>query len=241
MSEEAPAFYAVGGGGWRDWWTLLHPPYTIWHLSYVVLGAAIAPHVDYARLGKALVAFLLAMGIGAHALDELNGRPLRTQIPGPVLKVAALASIAAAVVLGVLNMNIVGWVGVPFICFGAFIVLAYNLEWFGGRFHSDAWFAGAWGAFPALVGYWAVAGRFHARAIPIIAACFVLSLAQRTLSTPVRALRRRTTTVEGVLVRTDGSSEPITRATMMREPEAALRMLSLAVPLLAVAALAARW
>ncbi len=27
-----PAFYAAGTGGWRDWWTLLHPPYTAWHL-----------------------------------------------------------------------------------------------------------------------------------------------------------------------------------------------------------------
>ena len=40
MSEERPAFYALAPGGWRDWWTLLHPPYTMWHLSYVALGAA---------------------------------------------------------------------------------------------------------------------------------------------------------------------------------------------------------
>lgn len=241
MTDDAPAFYAVRGGGWRDWWTLLHPPYTVWHLSYVVLGAAIVPEMHYARLGKALVAFLLAMGIGAHALDELNGRPLKTQIRSAALKAAAVASISAAVVLGVLNMDVVGWVGVPFIAFGAFIVAAYNLEWFGGRFHSDAWFAMAWGAFPALVGYWAVAGRFHARALPAIAACFALSAAQRTLSTPVRALRRRTEDVTGTILRSDGTHEPLTRATLMKEPERALRLLSIAVPLIAVAALATHW
>ena len=39
---ERPAFYALRGGGWRDLVTLLHPPYTAWHLSYVALGAAAA-------------------------------------------------------------------------------------------------------------------------------------------------------------------------------------------------------
>ena len=35
-----PAFYArpsfASRGAIGDWWTLLHPPYTLWHLSYVV-------------------------------------------------------------------------------------------------------------------------------------------------------------------------------------------------------------
>ena len=74
-----PAFYALRRGGWRDWVTLLHPPYTLWHLSYVAVGAALAPHFHLDRLLWALVAFFLAMGVAAHALDELNGRPLRTR------------------------------------------------------------------------------------------------------------------------------------------------------------------
>ena len=41
-----PAYYAARPGGWRDWWTLLHPPYTSWHLSYVVIGATLAPRTD---------------------------------------------------------------------------------------------------------------------------------------------------------------------------------------------------
>ena len=52
MSEDRPAFYALAPGGWRDWWTLLHPPYTLWHLSYVALGAAATVHeLDRYRLG----------------------------------------------------------------------------------------------------------------------------------------------------------------------------------------------
>ena len=88
MSAEArprPAFYALSPGSWRDYVTVLHAPYTAWHLSYVVIGAALAPQWYPGRLGAALAAFFLAVGVGAHALDELNGRPLSTRIPAPVL------------------------------------------------------------------------------------------------------------------------------------------------------------
>jgi len=54
------AYYALGSGGWRDWWVLLHPPYTAWHLSYVVMGAALAPVLDLGRLAATLLAFALA-------------------------------------------------------------------------------------------------------------------------------------------------------------------------------------
>src|SRR5919204_477080 len=80
-----PAFYALAPGGWRDLATLLHPPYTAWHLSYVALGAAVAPVVHVDRLLAALGAFFLAVGVAAHALDELNGRPLRTRLPDRAL------------------------------------------------------------------------------------------------------------------------------------------------------------
>ena len=80
-----PAFYALRQGGLRDYVTLLHPPYTAWHLSYVAIGAALAPHFHLNRLLWALFAFFLAMGVAAHALDELHGRPLRTRVPSRVL------------------------------------------------------------------------------------------------------------------------------------------------------------
>jgi len=66
---DRPAFYALRSGGWRDLITLLHPPYTAWHLSYVALGAAAAPRIYAGRLGATLAAFALAVGVAAHALD----------------------------------------------------------------------------------------------------------------------------------------------------------------------------
>src|SRR6266446_5432961 len=148
--RERAAFYALQPGGWRDWWSLLHPPYTVWHLSYVVLGASTAPEIHVRWLLETLAAFFLAMGVGAHALDELQGRPLRTRIGSRILVASAVVGVAAAVGLGIDGMiEVSSWLGL-FILFGAFIVPAYNLELFDGLFHSDIWFALAWGAFPAL-------------------------------------------------------------------------------------------
>ena len=237
---DGPAFYALPGGGWRDYWTLLHPPYTVWHLSYVVLGACVAPQLRVQWLVETAAAFFLAMGVAAHALDELHGRPLGTRIPDAVLVSLAVVGLAAAMALGLHGAAEVSpWIW-AFIVAGAFLVPAYNLEWFGGALHSDLWFALAWGAFPALTAGFAQGGRLTPAIVVAAAGCAALSAAQRALSTPVRRLRRHIVTVEGAIVTDEGTSEPLDAATLRAAPEAGLRLLSLAVPLLAAALLIAR-
>ena len=224
MSASArPAFYALPPGGWRDYVTLLHPPYTLWHLSYVALGAALVPHVRWGLLGWTVLAFLLAMGVGAHALDELNGRPLRTQIPSPALVSLAVVSLAAASAIGIWVAASRTWWLVLFVAFGAFIAAAYNLELLDGAFHSDLWFALAWGAFPLLTGYFASARRLDWA--PVAGAAFAVcsSLAQRVLSTEVRFARR-------------SADDPA----LTRPLELTLQLLAAALPLLAGAVLLAR-
>jgi hypothetical protein len=174
-----PTFYALAPGSWRDYITVLHAPYTAWHLSYVAIGAALAPHWYPGRLGAALAAFFLAVGIGAHALDELNGRPLATRIPSPVLTALAAVSIAGAVAIGIIGAVVVDLWLLAFVAVGAFIVCAYNLELFGGRFHSDAWFALDWGAFPLLTAYFACTGEIRATAVLAAAFAALSSYAQR--------------------------------------------------------------
>ncbi len=244
-AADEPAFYARSGGGWAaQWWTLLHPPYTLWHLSYVVLGAAVWPDPDLGLLAVTVAAFALAMGVGAHALDELNGRPLRTRISDRTLIVAAFGSVAAAVALGTwlaLRGTPLLW---PLVALGPVLVAAYNLELAGGRLHTTAGFAGSWGAFPALVGSVAqdpewTAGGFAAT-VAVAAGATALSVAQRRLSTPARRLRRRTADVAGVLRGTDGTRTELDRAVLLAPLEGALRALCWAVPLVAAAALAAR-
>jgi hypothetical protein len=194
-AETRPAFYALSRGGWRDYATLLHPPYTLWHLSYVALGAGLASPFSWLRCAAALVAFALAMGVGAHALDELHGRPLRTQIPDRVLWALAVVSIAAAAAIGIYACIAWTWRLAPFVVAGAFIVVAYNLELFGGAFHSTLWFALAWGSLPALAAYVVQAETLRLEAVAAAAYAALLSYAQRVLSTPARAARRQGGTV----------------------------------------------
>ena len=239
-SGERSAFYSVGRGtgGLGDWVTLLHPPYTLWHLSYVAIGAAVMPDLVLWRLAGTLLAFFLAVGIGAHALDELHGRPLGTGISSGLLTTVAVVSITAAMVLGLVYG---GWKLLPFVIIGGVLVYAYNLELFGGVLHSDVWFAVAWGAFPALVGAYAQHWTLSLAAGVAAVAAFFLSLGQRALSTPARMLRRRVSQVAVQLSFTDGSEAELGRAELLAPIERALRYFVCATSAVAVAmVLAAR-
>lgn len=238
--RQPPTFYALPGGGWRDYVTLLHLPYTAWHLSYVALGACVSSEFHPDRLVQALVAFALGLGVAAHALDEYRGRPLRTAIPDRVLLALAAGSLAGAAAVAVhAALATTLWV-LALAALGVFLVLAYNLEWWGGRFHTDRWFAVAWGAFPAFVGQWSQSLRVEPAALAVVAAAYFVSRAQRHLSRRARDLRRRVASVSGELRYAGGRTEPLT-VEGLREPlEAALRALSWALPLLALASVLAR-
>jgi hypothetical protein len=221
-----PAFYAAKRGGWRDWWTVLHPPYTAWHLSYVVIGASIAPRVHVSRLVATVLAFFLAVGVAAHCLDELHGRPLRTLIPARALVAATAVSLAGAVAIGVAGVVTVGVVLVPFIVLGPLLVMAYNAELFGGVVHTDAGFAAAWGAFPVLTAYVAQTATLTLAPVLVAAGAFALSWAQRSLSTPARLLRRSVRGVDGTLTLADGTVRHLDDTFLLVPLERALRAMS---------------
>jgi len=232
------AFYALSPGGWRDYWTLLHPPYTAWHLSYVLLGAALAPTPDPRIVLGALLAFGLAVGVGAHAFDELRGRPLGTRIPAPVLATLGATGLALAAALGIAGSTIVGPGVLALVVIGVLLVAAYGFEI--APFHSDLGFALAWGAFPVVATAYAVGASPISTGLAALGAA-ALSLAQRRLSTPVRALRRRAVSVTGQIRYRDGSTEPISAAALIAVPEGALRLLWLAALLIGASVLVARW
>jgi hypothetical protein len=235
-----PAYYAASPGGWRDWWTLLHPPYTAWHLSYVVIGAALAPQVTLEPLLATLIAFFLAVGLAAHALDELNGRPLQTRISAPVLILVTVVGLAGAVALGAVGVARVGWTLLPFMIVGPILVLAYNAELFGGIVHTDLGFATAWGAFPVLTAYVAQTGRVAPAAVLAAVAALAMSAAQRRLSTPARTLRRRSVSVQGSVTLADGQVTAVDQQMMLAPLEGALRAMSWGLVLLATSLAVAR-
>ncbi len=240
-SEVRPSFYSMRTGGWRDFITILHIPYTMWHLSYVVIGAACAPAVEGDRLAGLVLAFFLAVGIGAHALDEFKGRPLGTEKSNAFLVWLGLLSLLGAGVIGLTAIFVISFWAVPFVLFGVFITLAYNLEWFSGRFHSDVWFGLAWGAFPALTAYWANAERIDATSVLIAGGCFGLSMAQRTLSKYAKSLRRNAVSISGQIIFKNGDREELSLGRLLATPEQTLKLLSVSIPLIAIALLVARW
>lgn len=243
MADEAqlkrPAFYAMRPGGWRDLVTVLHPPYTAWHLSNVAFGAAAATEIHTDRFIATLAAFFLAVGIGAHTLDELNGRPLNTQLSDRTLVGLAVVSLAGAIGIGIAGCFVISASLVPFVLAGGFIVVAYNLELFGGRFHTDFWLAASWGAFPALTSWWVNTLSFGSAKTVVAGAlvtvgCFGLTTVQRRLSTPVRRLRRRTVSVSGEQRLDDGTVIELNAAEIAGPLDGSLRGLSWAVVALAI-------
>jgi len=239
-SLERPAFYALRPGGWRDLVTVLHPPYTAWNLANVAIGAALAPHLYPGRLVAALAAFFLAVGVCAHVLDELHGRPMGTHISSRTLIVLAVVSLSGAAAIGAVEAVTISLTLIPFVLAGVFIVLAYNLEWFGGRFHTTFWLAVSWGVFPVLTSYWINALAIRPSALLAAGGCGMLLVAQRTLSTPVRELRRRTVSLTGEQRLADGSTVPLDAALLAAPMERALQACAVAMVMLATGLVLAR-
>jgi hypothetical protein len=238
--DRRPAYYAARRRGAWQWWTLLHPPYTAWHLSYVVIGASLAPRPDLGRLLATLLAFLLAVGVAAHLLDELHGRPLRTDIPAAALVGVSAAALTGAVGLGIAGVGRVGPALLAFVVLGVLLVLGYDLELAGGRLHTTTGFAASWGAFPVVTAYLAQTGGIGLPVVPAAAAAFGLSWAQRRLSTPARLLRRRVREAEARLLLDDGGVLRWGAQELLRPLEQALRALSWSVAALAAGLAVAR-
>lgn len=240
-----PAYYAqpkfLQRARWREWWTVLHPPYTLLHLSLVTTGACLAAPVSLWRLLATVAAFFLAVGVGAHCLDELTGRPLRTTIPSWQLITAATTGLTGAVVLGVVGIFVVSTYLAIFIAVGVIIAVGYNLEFFDGRLHNTTVVVVGWGGFPILTAYFAQHDTLSLAAVAAAAFGTLLTLMQQQLSTPARELRRRTDAVNGVVVRSDGSTYALTKRMVLAPLERTLKTLCWAGPFLAVSLLFARF
>ena len=119
----------------------------------------------------------------------------RRAFPDRTLWALAVVGIASATAIGVYACVAWTWLLAPFVGAGAFIVVAYNLELFGGAFHSTLWFALSWGALPALSAYVVQAETLRVEAVAAALYAALLSYAQRVLSTQVRIARRQEGTV----------------------------------------------
>lgn len=233
-----PAFYAPVGSRTGDLVAILHPPYTAWHLSHVILGAVLAPELDGSILTGTLLAFLFGLGIGAHAFDELHGRPLRTSLGRPLLVGLGIFGMLGALTTAVAGAVIVS----PWVLLWAVAGMALAVGYAFERpkpLHTPLGFALAWGAFPTLVGYWAQTQTIGLAALLMATATTLLSMAQRALSTPARNIRRTVDFAQMRLQRSD-STETWDEAQILDTWERPLKLLAATVVALAVGLLAAR-
>jgi hypothetical protein len=189
-------------------------------LSFSVTGAMLAPVVHWDRVVATVIIFALGLGIGGHALDAVGSRgakPWGRVFSERGLWVAALSSITGAYVIAIYYMILfVPLLWIPALLEG-FFVFAYNLEWFGGKFHKDSWFAFSWGFLPALAGYIMQTNKVSAAAATIAAAMALFSLVEIKASRPYKVLRSRPDTLS--------SDEKI----LMERYEAILKSVSLGV------------
>lgn len=210
---------------------LLFLPYTGMVLAYAAIGSMLADPIHWDRVGAILVIYFLALGIGAHALDAIGGegvKPWGEVFSREQLWALAVSSILAAYAIGiyymVLDTPLLWLIAIP----EGFFVFAYNLEWFKGRFHTDAWFAFSWGSLPVLAGYVLQTNRVSAAALLVAAAMGLLSLVEIKASRPYKALKRASG---------DGEIESAHLHTF----ESILKSLSLGVILLGAGMASWRW
>ncbi len=173
---------------------LLFLPYTGMVLSYTVIGGMLAPAVAWDRVGALLLIYFLGLGIAAHALDALGSRGIKPW--GEVfsrrqLWIAAAGSLVAAyAIAGHYSYWYVPSLAVIAVVEG-FFVFAYNLEWWSGRFHTDAWFALSWGALPVLAGCVMQTNSVSVAALIVAGATALLSVVEITASRAYKDLKRR--------------------------------------------------
>lgn len=230
-----PSWYSAEGHGLlADVLNLIHPPYTLWHLSYVLLGLSLSPTIFPERSAATLIAFFLGLGIGAHALDETMGNPLKTRLSKNVLYLLGFSALLAAVLIGIYYVVTLSILIIPFIVAESFFALAYNLEIFQKRFHTTAVFALSWGSIPFLAGYFVNALSISPGILIMAFAVALLTFVQKTLSTQARFIRRKISDVDALRLRT-GESIPVTSQELISPAERSLKALTLMIFAISIA------
>ena len=183
-----------GPARFRSFVGLLFLPYTGMVLSFSVIGSMLAKHLHWERVLAILLIFFFGLGIGAHALDALGSKKIKpwgARFTKAQLWTLAITSLVLAYIIAIYYMLLY----VPLLWSMAlsegFFVFAYNLEWFGGRFHTDGWFAFSWGFLPVLSGYIMQTNTISFAALTIAAATAFFSLIEIKASRPYRELKRR--------------------------------------------------
>jgi hypothetical protein len=202
-------------------------------LAYTAIGSMMASSIFWDRVVAIVLIYFLALGIGAHALDALGSKkvkPWGTAFSPHQLRILAVASLVGAYAIGIYYMVLYTPLLWIVAILEGFFVFAYNLEWFGGRFHTDGWFAFSWGSLPVLAGYILQTNSVSIAVLLIASSTGLLSLVEIKASRPYKELKR-----------TASSEARIDPREISETLENVLKSLSLGVIVLGVGLLVWRW
>lgn len=189
-----PVWYAGRDSPLGELWTMLHPPYTLMVLSFVVMGAAMSPRFSVPLLLATGVAYFLGLGVGAHFLDQITGMGSRyvRHWSDRALWAAGLAGVGGAVAIGVAGAFLVIGPGLLFlVAVQAACAVGYPLApLFRGAFHRDSVFAISWGGLPFLTSFYAQAGSVTVPAVLLAGALAGIAVAEIRISRISRSARR---------------------------------------------------
>lgn len=184
---------AFGPYRFRAFVGMLFLPYTGMCVAFAVIGAVLVSEVHWDRVGAIALIYALALGVGAHAADTIGSKkakPWGMYFTKKQIVALMASSLVAAYAIGA--YYIVAYA--PLLAIAAalegFFLVAYNFELFGGRFHSDFWFALSWGALPVMAGCLIQGGVPDVYAVAAAAGAMAASYAEIKVSRPYKQLKK---------------------------------------------------
>jgi hypothetical protein len=184
---------AFGPPRFRAFVGMMFLPYTGMCISFAVIGSALVADMHWERVGAIALIYALALGVGAHAADTMGSKkakPWGSYFTKKQMVALMASSLALAYAIGIYYIVLYAPLLAVVAVLEGFFLFAYNFEIWGGRFHSDFWFAASWGALPVMAGYLIQAG--DAGLLPYLAACAagLASFAEIRMSRPYKQLKK---------------------------------------------------
>jgi hypothetical protein len=244
----AGAWYAQSGSKFRELYTIMHLPYTSMVLSYILIGASLSPSLYPTRVILTLLAYLLGLGISAHALNEMHARHWGRELTKTELQVLFAAPMAGALLIGAYGMSVLfessgtllaSFVLLACMAIETFFVFAYNTDFSEGRFHSDLAFAFSWGALPTIVSYYVNALTITPSVILVSTAMAATAGIEINLSRWCKDFRRRTPL--SMMQFADDTELKMKTGELIAKPERALKLIVIVVDLAAIGLILHRW
>ena len=173
---------------------LLFLPYTGMCISFTIIGSMISPTVYWDRVVAIFTIYFLALGISAHAADNLGSKKIKpwgNYFSKLELKIMVIVGLSIAYIIGIYyvitSVNLLLFIGI----IEAFFLFAYNFELFRGVFHNNFWFALSWGSLPLLAGY--IMQTNTIAELPVILALFtfLVSLLEIRYSREYKEIKRK--------------------------------------------------